>query len=253
MSGSGALGTPIVLQACDLAKRVQDDSALSRWTHIGRWLLDRAGIDYDDEDDPLPDDFWDDEENSDAGGLVDGITLTVTAGERLRIVAPPSTGVMLVKLLSGLSLPTHGSVSADGRVIAVIPWFEKLARDVSVQRAVLAHGDIARTPRSHLRPRIPAILEHAGLASERLSSIDRCAKAARERLAIATAIATDATVYAVSSYFWRGGQGFRDSCAERLAARLASGAAVIELAADEGNFLLDDGPYVTLRHGRIVE
>jgi iron complex transport system ATP-binding protein len=64
--------------------------------------------------------------------VLGGISLDITAGERIGILGPNGAGkTTLLKLLSGARSPTKGSILLDGRELCAVPRLE-LARKIAV-------------------------------------------------------------------------------------------------------------------------
>ncbi|MFE2045100.1 ABC transporter ATP-binding protein [Streptomyces sp. NPDC059477] len=136
---------------------------------------------------------------------LDGIDLTVRAGEALAVLGPSGSGKStLLHLIAGLDRPTGGSVTVDGlRVdrlgeaasaryrrsrIGLIFQFFNLLDDLTVADNVLLPAQLAGLPRAEARRRAAGLLAHLGIERHAGTYPGRLSGGERQRVAVARAL-----------------------------------------------------------------
>jgi putative ABC transport system ATP-binding protein len=138
---------------------------------------------------------------------VDGVSMTVAAGELAVLYGPSGSGkTTLLELIAGLRPADSGSVLLDGRdVFALSPTQSDRYRlsDVGIigQPQNLTPGWRAietaslklwlAAPRADVRSRIEPLLEQLGLAERMFNRTEELSMGERQRLLIAQALSTD--------------------------------------------------------------
>ena len=136
---------------------------------------------------------------------LDGLTLTVEAGEVLAVLGPSGSGKStLLNLVAGLDRPSEGTVTVDGlRVdrlgeaasaryrrshIGIVFQFFNLLDDLTVTDNVLLPAQLAGMPRRAARDRAEELLSYLGLDRHKRAYPGRLSGGERQRVAVARAL-----------------------------------------------------------------
>ncbi|CAG6397674.1 ABC transporter ATP-binding protein [Streptomyces cocklensis] len=141
----------------------------------------------------------------DGPAALDGLSLTVRAGEALAVLGPSGSGKStLLNLIAGLDKPTEGSVTVDGvRVdglgetgsarfrrerIGMVFQFFNLLDDLTVTDNVLLPSQLVGAGRAQARARAAELLEYLGIARHARAYPGRLSGGERQRVAVARAL-----------------------------------------------------------------
>jgi putative ABC transport system ATP-binding protein len=137
---------------------------------------------------------------------VDGVSMTVAAGEFMALYGPSGSGkTTLLELIAGLSAPDHGSILVNGRdVLTMSPTEsdEYRLRQLGIigqphnlipgARAIEnASLKLWLSNKRHARDTIEPLLERLGLGDRMLHRTEQLSMGERQRVLIAMALATD--------------------------------------------------------------
>ncbi|MGV9456056.1 ABC transporter ATP-binding protein [Streptomyces sp. NPDC003635] len=136
---------------------------------------------------------------------LDGVGLTVRAGEAVAVLGPSGSGKStLLNLVAGLDRPDAGSVTVDGlRVdelgeaasaryrrarIGMVFQFFNLLDDLTVAENVLLPAQLAKVPRAEARRRAADLLARLGIDRHADAHPGRLSGGERQRVAVARAL-----------------------------------------------------------------
>ncbi len=131
---------------------------------------------------------------------VDGLEFEVARGECFGLLGPNGAGKSTtLKMLLGLLEPQAGSVEVLGLEIpaqalaararvGVVPQSDSLDPDFTVEENLLVFARYFGIGAAELRPRLPELLEFAGLAHKRHARIDALSGGMKRRLTLARAL-----------------------------------------------------------------
>ncbi|MGW3042356.1 ABC transporter ATP-binding protein [Kitasatospora sp. NPDC001159] len=140
-----------------------------------------------------------------ARAALDGVTLSVRAGESVAVLGPSGSGKStLLNLVAGLDRPSAGTVTVAGvRVdrlnesgsaryrrgtIGMVFQFFNLLDDLTVADNVVLAGELAGVPRSEARYRAAELLESLGIDRHARAHPGRLSGGERQRVAVARAL-----------------------------------------------------------------
>ncbi|MBD0673192.1 ABC transporter ATP-binding protein [Streptomyces sp. CBMA156] len=146
-----------------------------------------------------------------AGAALDGVTLSVRAGECVAVLGPSGSGKStLLNLVAGLDRPSAGTVTVAGvRVdrlgeaasaryrrgtIGMVFQFFNLLDDLTVADNVVMAGELAGVPRAEARRRAAELLEALGIDRHARAHPGRLSGGERQRVAVARALMNRPTV-----------------------------------------------------------
>jgi putative ABC transport system ATP-binding protein len=142
---------------------------------------------------------------------LDGVTLSITAGEAVAIMGPSGSGKStLLNLIAGLDRPTSGTVTVAGvdvarqsetglarfrrRHIGMIFQFFNLLEDLTVADNVLIPAQLAGLVRPAGGARLDDLLDRLGISEHRNAYPARLSGGERQRVAIARALMNEPTL-----------------------------------------------------------
>jgi len=135
--------------------------------------------------------------------VVAGIDLELKAGECFGLLGPNGAGkTTTLRLCLGLTDPDSGTISMFGLPVpgsarrararvGVVPQIDNLDPDFTVRENLLVYGRYFGLASAHIRARIPALLDFAGLASRADDTIKQLSGGMKRRLTLARALIND--------------------------------------------------------------
>ena len=136
----------------------------------------------------------------DAVEVVSGVDLSVAPGECFGLLGPNGAGkTTTLKLCLGLIEPDSGEIellgepvpqrAREARVrVGVVPQFDNLDPDFSVAENLMVYGRYFGIAPRDMAPRIPALLDFAGLAGRSDAKISALSGGMKRRLTLARAL-----------------------------------------------------------------
>src|SRR5438552_11285742 len=135
--------------------------------------------------------------------VVSGLDLDVAPGECFGLLGPNGAGkTTTLRLCLGLSHPDSGDIELLGEPvpararearcrIGVVPQFDNLDPDFTVEENLLVFGRYFSMPAPAVRAKVPALLDFAGLAGRGDARISALSGGMKRRLTLARALIND--------------------------------------------------------------
>ena len=135
--------------------------------------------------------------------VVCGVSLAVQAGECFGLLGPNGAGkTTTLKLCLGLMEPAAGEIELLGepvprrarearRQVGVVPQFDNLDPDFTVAENLVVYARYFGMRAAQIAPRLPALLEFAGLAGRAEAKISTLSGGMKRRLTLARALVND--------------------------------------------------------------
>ena len=156
------------------------------------------------------------------------VSFALERGEAFGIVGGNGAGKStMLKLLTGIMRPTHGSIRVAGRLSALIEVSAGFHPDLTGRENIFLNGAILGMSRDEIRRRFDAIVAFSGLEEFIDTPVKRYSSGMYARLGFSVAAHVDPDVLLVDEVLSVGDYLFQQKCLERMRAVIASGATVV--------------------------
>lgn len=159
---------------------------------------------------------------------VDDVSFDVPQGEALGIIGPNGSGKStILKLLTGIYVPTTGSAEVDGRVAPLIEVGAGFHPDLTGRENIFLNGSISGMTRPEIRALFDEIVAFSGLEAFLDTPVKRYSSGMYMRLGFAIAAHIPSDVLVVDEVLAVGDVGFRARCIERMHALKSEGRTIL--------------------------
>jgi lipopolysaccharide transport system ATP-binding protein len=156
------------------------------------------------------------------------VSFSLEPGEAFGIIGGNGAGKStMLKLLTGIMRPTHGSIRVTGRLSALIEVSAGFHPDLTGRENIFLNGAILGMSREEIRQRFDAIVAFSGLEDFIDTPVKRYSSGMYARLGFSVAAHVDPDVLLVDEVLSVGDYLFQQKCIERMRAVIASGATVV--------------------------
>jgi ABC-type polysaccharide/polyol phosphate transport system ATPase subunit len=146
------------------------------------------------------------------------ISLTVPKGRTLGVIGRNGSGKStLLKLVAGITKPTSGTVTVDGRVSALIELGAGFHPEISGRENVFINGIMLGLTKREVTRRFDEIVEFAELQDFIDAPVKTYSSGMYMRLGFAVAIHVDPDVLLVDEVLAVGDEGFTHKCLDKFA------------------------------------
>jgi ABC-type polysaccharide/polyol phosphate transport system ATPase subunit len=146
------------------------------------------------------------------------VSLTVPAGRTLGVIGRNGSGKStLLKLVAGITKPTTGSVTVNGRVSALIELGAGFHPEISGRENVFINGIMLGLTKREITRRFDEIVEFAELQEFIDAPVKTYSSGMYMRLGFAVAIHVDPDVLLVDEVLAVGDEGFTHKCLDKFA------------------------------------
>lgn len=152
---------------------------------------------------PVVDSFW----------ALNDVSLTVNRGETVGIIGPNGSGKStLLKLIAGVSQPTIGSITVNGRIAPLIELGAGFHPELTGRENVYLNGVILGMSRAEVRAKFNDIVDFAELWDFIDEPVKHYSSGMYLRLAFAVAVHTDPDILLVDEILAVGDEQFQQKC-----------------------------------------
>ena len=145
------------------------------------------------------------------------VTLEIRKGETVGLVGRNGSGKStLLQMVCGTLQPSHGSITANGRISALLELGAGFDPELSGKENVFLNASILGLTPQEIRARYSDILEFAGIGDAIHQPIKTYSSGMAVRLAFAIAVATDPDILVVDEALAVGDEAFQRKCYARI-------------------------------------
>jgi ABC-type polysaccharide/polyol phosphate transport system ATPase subunit len=145
------------------------------------------------------------------------ISFSIRSGESLGIIGHNGAGKStLLNLITGLCLPTAGSVTIAGRIAALLELGSGFHPDLTGMENVHVNASLMGLTRKEVGQLFPAIVDFAGIGDFINEPLRTYSSGMMMRLAFAVAIHVNPDILVVDEVLGVGDQEFFDKCVQRI-------------------------------------
>jgi lipopolysaccharide transport system ATP-binding protein len=159
---------------------------------------------------------------------VQDICFELGPGEAMGIIGPNGAGkTTILKLLSGVTQPTSGTVTLNGRFSALIELGAGFHPDLTGRENIYLNGTILGMRRSDINARFDQIVDFAGIGSYLDTPVKRYSSGMHARLGFSIAAHIDPEILLVDEVLAVGDHAFQMKCYARMDELRAKGTTLI--------------------------
>lgn len=149
---------------------------------------------------------------------VDQVSFALQAGEALGIIGPNGAGkTTILKLLAGVTQPTSGKITMQGRFAALIELGAGFHPDLTGRENIFLNGAILGMAPAEIQRRYEQIVEFAGVSAFLETPVKRYSSGMYARLGFAIAAHVDPDVLLVDEVLAVGDYAFQQKCYAHMA------------------------------------
>jgi ABC-type polysaccharide/polyol phosphate transport system ATPase subunit len=149
--------------------------------------------------------------------VLDQINLVVNSGEKLGVIGANGSGKStLLKIISGILLPTTGTVKVKGQIAPLIELGAGFDPEISVMDNILLYGVLLGFSRYEMRQRAKSILEFAELQDYGLIPVKGLSSGMVARLGFAIATDIQPDILILDEVLSVGDESFKNKCKQRI-------------------------------------
>jgi lipopolysaccharide transport system ATP-binding protein len=178
------------------------------------------------------------------------VNFEVRRGEAFGIIGSNGAGKStILKLITGISRPTRGTVQANGRLSALIEVSAGFHPDLTGRENIYLNGTILGMTRAEIRQRFDAIVAFSELEDFLDTPVKRYSSGMYARLGFSVAVHVEPEILIVDEVLSVGDYLFQEKCLERMREIMAGDATIVFVSHNiravatlcERSLLLDHG------------
>ena len=185
---------------------------------------------------------------------LDGVSFAVPQGTTFGVIGENGSGKStLLKLMAGITRPTRGTLSVEGRVSALIELGAGFHPEISGRENVAINGIMLGLTRRQVEERFDDIVDFAELREFIDAPVKTYSSGMYARLGFAVAIHVDPDVLLIDEVLAVGDEAFTRKCLDKIAEFRRRGKTILIVTHSLGlvEKMCDD--VLWLRHGRVAD
>jgi ABC-type polysaccharide/polyol phosphate transport system ATPase subunit len=181
------------------------------------------------------------------------VSIAVGSGESVGIVGPNGAGkTTFLKVVSGVTAPTRGSVSVDGRIGALIDVLVGFHPELTGAENAYLFGAIHGLNRKQMSARLHRILEFAEIDDLADTPVKRYSAGMQARLGFSTLVAVEPEILLIDEVLAVGDAPFQRKCADWLKHYREEGGTLVFVSHNLGLVRNLTDRVIWLDHGEIA-
>jgi ABC-type polysaccharide/polyol phosphate transport system ATPase subunit len=185
---------------------------------------------------------------------LDGVSFAVPQGATFGVIGENGSGKStLLKLMAGITRPTRGTLSVEGRVSALIELGAGFHPEISGRENVAINGIMLGLTRKQVEERFDDIVDFAELREFIDAPVKTYSSGMYARLGFAVAIHVEPDVLLIDEVLAVGDEAFTRKCLDKIAEFRRRGKTILIVTHSLGlvEKMCDD--VLWLRHGRVAD
>jgi lipopolysaccharide transport system ATP-binding protein len=193
---------------------------------------------------PHPDDFW----------ALDTISLDLKDGDILGIIGHNGAGKStLLKIISGITTPTKGARSVEGRIAPLIEVGAGFQPELTGYENIFFYGTILGMSRKEIQEKINTIIEFSGVEDTIHTPVKFYSSGMFARLGFAITVHANPEILIIDEALAVGDPGFQEKCFRKVAELQKSGCITILVSHDLNMIQNHTNTCMWLDRGKIKE
>ena len=185
---------------------------------------------------------------------LDGVSFAVPQGSTFGVIGANGSGKStLLKLMAGITRPTRGSLSVEGRVSALIELGAGFHPEISGRENVAINGIMLGLTRKEVEERFDDIVDFAELREFIDAPVKTYSSGMYARLGFAVAIHVDPDVLLIDEVLAVGDEAFTRKCLDKIAEFRRRGKTILIVTHSLGLVEKMCDAVLWLRHGRVAD
>jgi len=183
-----------------------------------------------------------------------GVQFSVTKGETLGFYGPNGAGKStILKLIAGVTYPTRGTISLNGRVAPLIEIGAGFHPDLTGQENIYMNGTILGMKIADIKKAMADIISFAELSDFIHMPVKKYSSGMHLRLAFAIAIHCDSSIYLIDEILAVGDEKFQQKCLKKIEEKKRQGKTLIIITHDKCLMNRVADRVLSIDQGRILE
>jgi lipopolysaccharide transport system ATP-binding protein len=185
---------------------------------------------------------------------LDGVSFEVPRGSTFGVIGENGSGKStLLKLMAGITPPTRGTLSVDGRISALIELGAGFHPEISGRENVAINGIMLGLTRREVQDRFDAIVAFAELQDFIDAPVKTYSSGMYMRLGFAVAIHVDPDVLLIDEVLAVGDEAFTRKCLDKIGEFRRRGKTIVLVTHSLGLVEKMCDETLWLRHGKLVD
>jgi ABC-type polysaccharide/polyol phosphate transport system ATPase subunit len=181
------------------------------------------------------------------------VSFSVREGEALGIVGHNGAGkTTVLKLLSGITAPTHGQIRIRGRLAALIEVSSGFHPELTGRENVYLYGAMLGMRRAEIARKMDSIIDFSGIEKYIDVPVKRYSSGMYVRLGFAVAAHLEPDVVLLDEVLAVGDVAFQAKCMDRISLLRKSGRTIVLVSHDLASVYRLCDRALLLDHGRVV-
>ena len=181
------------------------------------------------------------------------ISLSVRRGEFVGVIGPNGSGKStLLRIMAGLSVPTTGTIPANGRVASLLELGTGFHPRATGRENAYINGLLMGLPKEEIRSKVPEIIRFAELEEFADRPMRTFSLGMTLRLSFAVAAHVRPEIFIVDEVLAVGDADFQEKCFDHFESLKKEGVTIVLVSHDMSSIERFSDRVVLLERGRIV-